>query len=131
MDVPAPSVQAFQDFQQSVIARNPDGLIPDAPFAVAGGGGLPAAVSLPCTYFATDGRKIEFNPTANILDSNKTGITAINGVENKGWKDWETADGDLVDKNDWPLVHIKNPRYPGKMVTLDFRGWGVAKYGPP
>ncbi len=131
VDVAAPSAAAFQQFQSGVVGRNPDNLIPDAPAMVAGGGGINAAVSLPCTYFATDGRKIEFDPTANILDSNKTGLTAINGAAENGWKDWGTADGDLVDKNDWPLVHIKNPRYPGKAVTLDFRGWGVANYVGP
>ena len=139
----APTPATFAAFQTNVLLRNPPGLIKDPPPMVAGGGGLADAVPLPSTYNTTDGRKIEFDPTAHILDSDKTGITAINGAAQKDWGDWGTAEGEtypgggpasgppLVTKNDWPLVTITNPRFPGQAVTLDFRGWGVAKYDGP
>jgi hypothetical protein len=130
VDVPATPF-AFTQFQNAVLLRNRVGLIATPPAAVAGGGSLPDAVSLPCTYFASDGRKIQFDPTAHILDSNSTGIIAVDGHAAKKASEWETAEGDFINKNAWPLVTITNPRFPGQAVTLDFRGWGVPRYDGP
>jgi hypothetical protein len=132
MDSPgADSPAAFGAFLDGVLKRNPPGLIPQPPAMVAGGGGLAAAVPLPSTYFTTDGRKIEFDVTEHILDRDRTGLKTVAGAAEKKWTEWPLAQGDLIDKNDWPLVTIKNPRFPGQAVTLDFRGWGVPKYDGP
>jgi hypothetical protein len=142
IDVAGPATAAsFAAFQSGVLARNAPALIPNPPAMVAGGGTLDDAVPLPSTYVTTDGRRIEFDVTEHILDEDRTGLKAVNGVNEPDWDDLPLASGDitqpdgstltLIDKNDWPLVHIRNPRFPGQAVTLDFRGRVVPKYDGP
>jgi hypothetical protein len=80
---------------------------------------------------ATDGRRIEFDVTEHMRDDDRTGLKAIDGHAETEWHDWQLAEGDLVTKNDWPLVTIRNPRFAGQAVTLDFRGRKVPKFDGP
>ena len=131
VDVAADTPAAFQAFVNGVLARNAPNLVATPPVVVAGGGGMNDAVALPSTYITSDGRKIDFDPTEHIRNGDRTGLKAVNGVAETEWKKMPLADGDLIQKNDWPLVTITNPRFPGQAVTLDFRGWGVPKYDAP
>ena len=122
---------AFDAFKSGVLARNPASLVPGPPTIAAGGGGGVPTASLASTYVAADGRRIEFDVTAHIRDDDRTGLEAINGVAEKDWDDWDLANGDIVQKNDWPLVTITNAHFPGQAVTLDFRGREVPKFNGP
>ncbi len=141
VDVANPSPAAFLKFQGDTLGRNAATLIADAPPMVAGGGSDPPSIHLRSTYFAADGRKIEFDPTAPVIDSNQTGITAVDGVADTTIDHWDGASGDLVTKTYnidgagriGSTVSITNPHsaYKGKAVHLDFSNISAPAYVYP
>jgi len=143
VDIPADSPMAFAQFQANTLSRNPASLVADAPAIVAGGGGSDPSNSshLRSTYITADGRKIDFDPTAPVLDHNQTGIVAINGAPDTTIDKWQGATGDLVNKT-YTLdsfgrigatVVITNPQpaYKGKSVRLDFSNQLTPSYAYP
>ena len=107
--------QSFADFISGVLARNPPGLT-----VLMATGGASETVSFLSTYIASDGRGIEFDPTANIRNSSRSGIEAINGTRQPDISDWPLAVGDVIQKDKDALVTIRNPRL-GVTLTLDLR----------
>ena len=115
----------FDAFIARVLSQNPAGLI--------------AGAGKTNTYNAADGRKVEFDPIEQLVHSNETGIKAVNGKSQPTWVAWAGAEGSfndefgtgLINKTAAPVVTIKNPRFPGQTVTLDFGDKGAPKYAAP
>ena len=144
IDVASDSPAAFQQFQTATLARNAASLIADPPSVIAGGGGggLTSQTShLKSTYFAADGRKIDFDPTGMIIDPLQTGIIAVNGTADSSIDQWPGASGALVNKAITSqsgtavgsLVTITNPNdaYKGKALRLDFTNLFAPAYVYP
>jgi hypothetical protein len=125
VDQTAPTQANFGAFIAGVMNRNPPGLIKN--------------VTKTSTYNTSDGRRIDFDPIEHLVDSGKTGIKSINGTAQPVWTAWAGAEGNFIDqfatalisKTDAPVVTIKNSRFPGQSITLDFGNAQGPRYVAP
>jgi hypothetical protein len=70
-------------------------------------------------YHTFAGDNLDLEVRGHQDDSDKTGITAVNGVNEKDIHDWNFAEGDIVSSQGDAVITIKNPRL-GTELILDF-----------
>ncbi len=113
--VDSPAVD-YQTFQNTVLSTNPPGSI-IAPSA-GGSGKHPINGS----YRSFAGHKIEFDVTAHQRDSDKWGISKIDGADQGNFTSWELASGSgtpVMKSSGNGIVEITNLRLNQKLI-LDF-----------
>lgn len=106
--------ESLAAFMSRTVAANPKGFI--VPFNT--GGVLPMGG----TYHSARNADIQFLADAHQQDSDKWGISSVNGIATKDLDDWDFAVGDVVTADGKGLVRmtnaaLKDPAHP--LVTLE------------
>ena len=117
---------SFAAFQQTVLANNPRPQ--DWRKAVAGvlSGNR---ILLSGTYRSFRGDLIEFDTAGHQLDSNRTGILAVNGVAQAALGDWQRAEGDVITGTRDGKFDVRAPRT-RTGFRIDMSDWNAPSWAP-
>jgi hypothetical protein len=124
--VGAPGVD-FTTFQNRILTNNPH---PENWLGLIGGGlfGHNRTV-LSGVYVSFSGERIEFDTSAHQRDSDRTGITSVNGIATPKLSDWKRLDGDIFTGDASSLLfQFTNPRTKHGF-HLDYSDWNNPKSG--